>query len=51
MARVVGDEVFEKRLEGDERRQGHLRGLHECEPRTALTRGHPFGDDGSRAVR
>jgi hypothetical protein len=50
MARAVGGEVFEKRSEGDECRQGHLRGLHECEPSTALTR-HPFGDDGPPAVR
>jgi hypothetical protein len=46
MARTGGGEVFEKRPEGDERRHGHLRGLHECEPSTALTRGHPLGADG-----
>jgi hypothetical protein len=51
MARTVGGEVFEKRPEGYERSQGHLRGLHECEPSTALTRGHPLGDDGPRAIR
>ena len=51
MARTIGGEVFEKHLEGHERRQGHLRAFHECEPRTALTRGHPLGDEGPRAVR
>ena len=51
MARTVGGEVFETHPEGDERRHGHLRGLHECEPSTALTRGHPLGDDDPRAIR
>jgi len=51
MARTVRGEVFEKRPESDECSQGHLRGLHECEPSTALTRGHPLGDDGPRAIR
>jgi hypothetical protein len=47
---VVGH-AFEERSECHERGEGHLRGLHECEPSTALTRGHPLGDDGPRAVR
>lgn len=51
MADSVGGEVFEQRPEGHECRQGHLRGLHEGESSTALTRGHPLGDDGPRAVR
>jgi hypothetical protein len=50
MARTIGGEVFEKCPEGDERSQGHLRGLHECEPSTALTQGHPLGNDGPRAI-
>ena len=47
---VVGN-AFKERSECHERGEGHLRGLHECEPRTALARGHPLGDNGPRAIR
>jgi hypothetical protein len=51
MAGPVGGHAFEERSECHERGEVHLRRLPEGQPRTALTRGHPFGDDGPRAVR
>jgi hypothetical protein len=51
MVHTIGSEAFKTRPERDERRYGHLRSLREGEPSTVLTRGHPLGDDNSRAVR
>jgi hypothetical protein len=51
MAPTVRGEASEKRLDCDQRRQGHLRSVHEGESRTVLPRGHPLGDDRPRAIR
>jgi hypothetical protein len=51
MTPVGGSEAGQERAQPEEHGQRDLRRLDELERGTPLARRHPFGDDGTRAVR
>lgn len=44
-------ETLQERAHARERENGHVRPIDQLEDGTAFAGGHPFGDDGPRAVR
>lgn len=51
MAAGAVRETLEEGVEREERSYGDLRRAYQREAGTALARCHPFGNDGSRAIR